>query len=76
MPDDYVPQGYQDELDTDPDKTDPIMEEREDVSAELDMPPEELEDRLNDLDTDNEDNDIGREAVEDADENENDDTVY
>ena len=57
MADDYTPQSYQDELDTDPNLTDPLMEEQEDVASELDMPPEELEERLNDLDPDGDNED-------------------
>lgn len=75
MADDYVPQNYQDELDTDPDMTDPVMEENEDLAGELDMPPEELGERLDDLDPDGTNEDATA-TVEDLDENQDDDTVY
>jgi len=73
MSDDYVPQGYQDDLDTDPAKTDPLIEEQEDVASELDMPPEELGERLDDLDPDG-DNEDAAATVEDLDEDQDDDT--
>ncbi len=78
MPDDdFKLQSYQDDLTTDDDATDPVMEEEgEDPSEELGVPPEELRKELDkefdDEDEINDDNvdvhDDERESVEDADE--------
>lgn len=72
--DDYQPQTYQDDLTTDDNAVDPVMqEEGEDPTKELDVPPEELrkeldkefddEDELDDDDIDVHDDE--RENVED-----------
>lgn len=72
--DDYQPQSYQDDLTTDDNATDPIMqEEGEDPSKELGVPPSELKNELDkelddqdELDNDNVDiHDDEREYVED-----------
>lgn len=77
MPDDnYQPQSYQDDLTTDDNATDPIMqEEGEDPTKELGVPADELaneldkefddEDELDDNDSDVHDDE--REYVEDQD---------
>ena len=74
--DDYQPQSYQDDLTTDDDATDPIMQEiGEDPSEELGVPPvklrEELDKEFDDQDepddTDIDVHDDERESIEDAD---------
>ncbi|HEU5121680.1 MAG TPA: hypothetical protein VFT59_02450 [Candidatus Saccharimonadales bacterium] len=63
--------NYQDDLDTDADIRDPIMdEETDDPTKELGIPPEEFKDELDkrDLDDPTRDNEDMREAIEDADE--------
>lgn len=82
MPDDdYQPQSYQDDLTTDDNATDPLMEEEgEDPSEELGVPPEELRNELDkefDDEDEPDDNDIDvhddeRENIEDADTDSND----
>ena len=72
MPDDIKLQNYQDDLDTDADAVDPIMdEETDDPTEELGVPPEEFRDELDKYamdDLERQDDDM-REAIEDADEN-------
>ncbi len=74
--DDYQPQGYQDDLSTDDNAVDPIInEETDDPTEELGVPPSEFakelekelddEDQLNDNDVDVHDDQ--REYVEDND---------
>jgi hypothetical protein len=77
--DDYQPQSYQDDLATDDDATDPVMdEEGENPADELGVPEEELASELDKLNVDGEDNglldddisDDERELIEDLDEDE------
>lgn len=67
-----TPENYQDDLDTEDDATDRVMDEAsDDPSEELGIPPEELKDELDDLDVDNDTavgNEDARERIEDADE--------
>ena len=67
-----TPQNYQDDLDTDEDVHDPVMDEAsDDPTEELGIPPEELKDELDDLDVDDDTtlgNEDARENIEDADE--------
>lgn len=64
---DFTLHNYQDDLDTDPNQTDPVMEEQtEDISKELGVPASELKDELDALDTDG--GEDARERVEDIDE--------
>lgn len=74
--DDYQPQSYQDDLATDDNSTDPLMEElSEDPADELGVPPEELraelEKEFDDEDEPFDDNidihDDERENIEDLD---------
>ena len=59
---------YQDDLDTDDSKVDPIMdEETDDPTEELGVPPEEFKRELDDIDVD-ETTDDKRETMEDMDE--------
>lgn len=75
--DDYQPQGYQDDLVTDDNVTDPVMQENgDDPSIELGVPAGELRDELDkeydDEDEPDDDNvdvhDDERQYIEDADE--------
>lgn len=77
--DDYQPQSYQDDLATDDNATDPVMdEEGENPADELGIPEEELASELDKLNVDGEDNglldddisDDERELIEDLDEDE------
>lgn len=71
--DDLQLQSYQDDLNTDDNATDPIMEEEgENPAEEIGIPQEEFADELNGLDfgdhNENDDNDDVREAFEDDEE--------
>lgn len=69
--DDIKLQNYQDDLDTEFDKTDPIIdEETDDPTEELGVPPEEFGDELDktDFGDGGTGDDDMREAIEDADE--------
>lgn len=75
--DDYQPQSYQDDLVTDDNTTDPVMdEEGENPADELGVPEKELGDELNKLNVDGDDEDLfddettddEREFIEDLDE--------
>ena len=77
--DDYQPQSYQDDLATDDNTTDPVMdEEGENPADELGIPEGELADELDKLNVDGEDrglldediSDDERELIEDLDEDE------
>lgn len=72
MADDYIPHTYQDDLDNEDTQVDPLMaEENEDIAKELGIPPEELEEELRKIDTENDDDD-NREFIEDLDEDQDD----
>jgi hypothetical protein len=64
---------YQDDLDTDDNKSDPIMdEETDDPTEELGVPVDEFKDELDKYDFDDSGNDDDmREAIEDRDEGDN-----
>ena len=71
--DDYQPQNYQDDLTTDDDAADPIMqEEGESPAEELNIPQEKFAEGTNELDfgdhNESDDNDDWREHVEDLEE--------
>jgi hypothetical protein len=68
--DDVSSSTYQDDLDYEDSRTDPIMNELgEDPTEELGVPPEEFRDELGKYDTDDEiDDDDSRETMEDLDE--------
>ena len=77
--DDYQPQSYQDDLATDDNATDPVMdEEGENPADELGVPEEELGAELDKLNVDGDNEDIlddetaddEREFIEDLDEDE------
>lgn len=77
--DDYQPQSYQDDLATDDNATDPVMdEEGENPADELGIPEEELADELDKLNVDgdsenpfdDETTDDERELIEDLNEDE------
>lgn len=67
----YDPRLYEDELDTDSDATDPVTaEETDDPTRVLGVPPDELDEELDKLDTDGDsyDDEDMREYIEDQDE--------
>lgn len=75
---DYEVQSYQDEIDTDPGKTDPVMSEmNDDPVEELGVPASKLAEELDkrDLGDPNTTDDM-REAIEDIDQDEGDETKY
>lgn len=62
--------SYQDDLDTDDSKRDPIMDEETDDPTELlQIPPEDFRDELDKRAIDEVDNEDTRETIEDDDEN-------
>lgn len=64
--DDFTVHNYQDDLDTDPEKTDPVMfEQTDDPVRDLNIPPKEMKDELDGLDP--EVGEDARERVEDID---------
>lgn len=66
---DYTLHNYQDDLDTDPRQTDPVMDERaDDITKELNIPENEMKDELDKVDPDKSDDAL--ENVEDIDEEE------
>lgn len=75
MPDDdYQPQSYQDDLTTDDNAVDPLMQEETENPAEtIGIPQEAFTKGINELDfgdhNESDDNDDWREAVEDQEEN-------
>lgn len=81
MPDDdYQPQTYQDDLNTDDSATDPLMEEEgENPAEEIGIPQEEFADELNKEDfgdhNESDENDDRREYVEDLEEDDGSDAI-
>lgn len=63
---DFTLHNYQDDIDTDPNQTDPVMNEQtENFPEELGIPADEFKDELDTLDP--ESSDDARESVEDTD---------